>query len=92
MGNLANKAQMMNKGLVKISNELYVNDWDRIYFFMKDFRPTYIEFRHWENDIWYIYGISKMFDELKEGDAIPQYDIIFTQHENNDITYKFERV
>lgn len=83
---------MMNKGLVKISNELYVNDWETIYIFMKDFRPTHIEFRHWENDTWYMYGISKMFDELKEGDAVPQYDVIFTQHGNKEITYKFKRV
>jgi len=83
---------MMNKGLVKISNELYVNDWERLCIFMKDFRPTHIEFRHWENDTWYMYGVSKMFDKLKEGDAVPQYDVIFTQHENKDITYEFKRV
>lgn len=82
----------MNKGLVKISNELYVNDWKRLYIFMKDFRPTHIEFRHWENDTWYMYGVSEMFDKLKEGDAVPQYDVIFAQYENKDITYKFKRV
>ena len=82
----------MNKGFLKISNELYVNDWQQLHIFMKDFRPTHIEFRHWENSIWYMYGVSAMFDELKEGDVVPQYDLIFTQHENKDITYKFKRV
>jgi|GEM_PF-3113581 len=82
----------MNKGLVKISNQLYVNDWARLYVFMKDFRPTHIEFRYWENDTWYIYGVSEMFDELKEGDAVPKYDVIFTQHVNKDINYEFKRV
>ena len=82
----------MNKGLIKISNELYVNDWQRLSVFMKDFRPIHIEFRHWENDIWYIYGVSEMFDELKEGEAVPEYDVIFTEYENRDGTYKFERV
>jgi len=82
----------MNKGIVKISNECYVNDWAKLYIFMKDFRPTHIEFRHWENNTWYMYGVSKMFEELKEVDAVPNYNVIFTQHENKTITYKFERV
>ena len=82
----------MNKGLVKISNECYVNDWGKLYLFMKDFRPTHIEFRHWENNTWYMYGVSEMFEELKEGDAVPNYNVIFTQHENKTITYKFKRV
>ena len=82
----------MNKGLVKISNECYVNDWAKLHIFMKDFRPTHIEFRHWENNTWYMYGVSEMFEELKEGDAVPNYNVIFTQHENKTITYKFKRV
>ena len=82
----------MNKGFVKISNALYVSDWKRLYVFVKDFRPTHIEFRHWENDTWYIYGVSEKFDALQEGEAVPQYDVIFTDGCDNDLTYKFERV
>jgi hypothetical protein len=43
-------------------------------------------------DTWYMYGVSKLFDELKEGDSVPYYDVVFTQNENNNISYKFNRV
>lgn len=82
----------MNKGLIKISNELYINQWSELYIFMKDFRPTHIEFRHWENNTWYIYGVSEMFDKAKEGNAVPEYFVIFNHYENKDSTYKFERI
>jgi hypothetical protein len=82
----------MNKGLIKINNEFYTTGWDTLHLFMKDFRPTHIEFRHWENDTWYMYGVSKLFDELKEGDSVPHYNVVFTQNENNNISYKFNRV
>jgi hypothetical protein len=39
-----------------------------------------------------MYGVSKLFDELKEGDSVPYYDVVFTQNENNNISYKFNRV
>jgi hypothetical protein len=79
----------MNKGFIKISNHVYHELWDEIYILFKDFRPTHIEFRHWENDIWYLYGESKFFKPLKEGDAIPQYDVSFTRHNDGSITYQF---
>lgn len=82
----------MNKGLIKITNDLYVNNWALLHVIMKDFRPTHIEFRHWENDIWYIYGVSDMFDELKEGDAVPEYRVIFTTVQNEYISHEFKRV
>lgn len=79
----------MNKGYLKISNELYVSQWHEIYVFMKDFRPTHIEFRPWENNTWYLYGVSKMFHELKEGDKVPQYHLFLQRHENKAMTYEF---
>ena len=82
----------MNKGFIKISNELYVNNWERLYVIMKDFRPIHIEFRHWENDIWYVYGVSKKFDKLTLGEVVPQYDVIITEDENKGLTYEFKRI
>ena len=79
------------KGFIKISNELYVNHWNEIYVIMKDFRPINIDYRHWENDTWYIYGVSEMFDELKEGEVLPQYLVIFEQN-NGKRNYRFEKV
>jgi hypothetical protein len=82
----------MKKGFIKISDTLYKDSWKDLYIFLKDFRPTHIEFRHWENDIWYLYGISDLFDELKAGDAVPQYDVMFSKHEDNPLTYEFKRI
>jgi len=82
----------MNRGVIKISDVLIRNDWDDISGFMKDFRPTHIEFRHWENDIWYFYGVSKKFDPLKEGDAVPEYLMSFMWDENDIRTHEFKRV
>lgn len=56
------KTKNMNKGFIKISNHVYHELWDDIYILFKDFRPTHIEFRHWENDIWYFYGESKFLN------------------------------
>ena len=81
----------MNKGFIKISDQLYREEWGTLYIFMKDFRPTHIEFRHWENDIWYMYGVSEKFDIVNEGENIPQYDVIFTKDSLNNITYEFKR-
>jgi len=82
----------MNEGFIKISNELYVNDWERLHVIMKDFRPTHIEFRSWENDIWYFYGVSKKFDKLTLGEFVPQYEVIITEDENKGLTYEFKRI
>lgn len=82
----------MKKGFIKATDELLKRDWGNLYIFMKDFRPTHIEFRHWENDVWYFYGVSELFDEIKEGEDIPQYDVLFTMQEDKSLTYEFKRV
>ena len=82
----------MNKGFIKVSDIIYREAWSDIYIFLKDFRPTHIEFRHWENDIWYLYGVSSKFDPINEGDAIPQHDVMFTKREDGGHDYEFKRV
>jgi hypothetical protein len=77
------------KGLIKISNTLYCEWWDIIRLIFKDFRPTHIEFRHWENNVWYLYGISNEFERVTEGEDIPQYDVQFTYLSNGGYEYKF---
>lgn len=67
----------MNKGFIKISDVLYRNEWPVVSLLFKYFRPTHIEFRHWGNDVWVLYGESSLFEELKEGEKVPQYDVIF---------------
>ena len=85
----------MKRGPIKISDEMYRNEWPLIYIFFKDFRPTHIEFRHWEANTWYLYGESDLFDENIEGEAIPEYSVKFIRTEVTDkedvITYKIEK-
>lgn len=91
----------MKKGFIKMTKDIYENMYNSCHIFFKDFRPTHIEFRHWENDIWYLYGVSELFDVLNEGEALPQYDVIFTRHkkeksesepESEYFTYEFKRL
>lgn len=82
----------MAKGIIKINHEIYLNDWDVICIIFKNFRPTHIVFRHWENDMWYFYGESEMFEALKEGEKIPEYDVQFNIVEGQETTYGFERI
>lgn len=80
----------MKKGLIKISNELYQNNWEQISLIFKDFKPNHIEFRHWENDVWYFYGVCDLFEVLKEGEVIPFYEVVFNVSENSSVlAYKF---
>ena len=83
----------MNQGYIRISDDIYRNEWGKIWIFMQDFLPIHIEYRHWENNIWYLYGFSEYFDELQEGEAVPQYDLIFfRENENENFKYEFKRV
>ena len=81
----------MNKGFIKITDPIYKQHWNMVAKIMKDFRPFHIEFRPYENDVWYFYGESKKFDHVEEGELIPEYMAIFTK-KNNRWTFRFERV
>ena len=80
----------MNKGYIKISHELYVNQWKEIHPIIKEFRQTHIK-KDSVNNIWLVYGVSKMFDELKEGDEVPEYRLILCWDKNKTMTYEFIR-
>ena len=82
----------MNPGFIIITDEVYKQMWSTIYIFMRDFRPTHIEFRPLENNVWYMYGESDSFDPIKEGEAVPQYDVVFSVHPMSVLTYEFKRV
>jgi hypothetical protein len=81
----------MNKGLIKITDRLYRTRWKEISVIFKDFRPFHIEFRPWENDIWYLYGYSDFFDELKEWENIPEYNLVFKDYSIKSGIYEFKR-
>lgn len=67
----------MKKGIIGISKEIYDHCWTTIADMFKEFKPSHIEFRHWDNDLWYFYGTSERFDEVKEGEQIPFYYVVF---------------
>lgn len=82
----------MRKGLIKISDPVYNGLWSDIWIIFKDFRPLHIEFRHWENDTWYLIGECTMFENIEDGDSIPEYTATFTRKEDGLHTYNFTKV
>ncbi len=86
------KTKIMNKGFIKISDVLYRNEWEMVSVLFKYFRPAHIKFKHWENDVWVLYGESELFEELKEGEKVPEYDAIFTTKDGIASSIEFKRV
>lgn len=80
----------MKKGFIKITDTLYKNSWDIVYLIFKDFKPSHIEFRHWDNNIWVFYGESEYFKELKEGEPVPQYEAVVTWSEDKNYFVEFK--
>ena len=73
------------KGIIKISNDVYMGDLDVISKIFAFFRVLHIEFRYWENDTWYLYGESEKFEVIEEGAQIPFYDITFKKSKCDDL-------
>lgn len=72
MTNLMNK----NKGKIRISTQIVEECPDMMFCMLSVFIPVLIE--HQFNDIYYTYyGYCEHFDEIKEGEEIPEYDITF---------------
>ncbi len=80
------------KGFLRITNEFYTGQYEFVKQIYKDIRPTHIEFKYWEGDIWYIYAVSDLFDETKEGERVPEYECIFTKSDDNTFTHQFKKV
>lgn len=78
----------MNKGVIRISKQLYRDMYDVVCLIFKDFKPLHIENEHWNIGDYIIYGESVLFDIVKEGEIIPYYNVIFNKME--DETYSFE--
>jgi hypothetical protein len=82
----------MNKGYIIISDHLYHNEWALISQIFKDFKPYYMRKVGYFFQDWCYYGFSSLFDEVKKGENIPQYHVIFTANEDGTYTYKFEKI
>lgn len=82
----------MKRGIIKITEYLYDNNWSEISEIFREFKPSHIEFRHWENGMWYFYGTCEKFEELPEASVVPFYNVIFTRDDKGGYTYRFEKV
>lgn len=81
----------MKLGQIKISDTLIKDYTLDLLPIMGRFVPIHIEIRPHLRD--YVYtGISEQFEDIKEGDSIPTYDAIMTQHEDKTISVKFEKI
>lgn len=79
----------MNKGIIRITHQLYHNNYDVISAIFRDFKPLHIECEYWNIGDFKFYGESDSFDEIKEGDVIPEYLIEITTHDDGIYSYKF---
>lgn len=85
----------MKKGFIRFTDFVYKKEYAIISQIFKDFRPTHIEFRHWENDVWYIYGESECFDEVIDIEGmpqdVPQYEVIFKTRLEGGYSHEFRK-
>jgi hypothetical protein len=82
----------MKKGVIKITDSLYRGNYQIASLIFKDFRPTHIEFRQWENNVWYLYGESENFDEIKEGEIVPEYKALITTQPDGNYLCSFTKI
>jgi len=83
------KRPPVRQGIIRMSNDIYQNNWKQIYMMFSEFRPAYIEFRHWDNNTWYFYGQSEHFEAIQEGQSLPFYVVSFIKNEDETVTMKF---
>jgi len=82
----------MNKGYIVISKHLYENNYDLISIIFTKFRPTHIEKTYWTNDGWTIWGESKEFREVKEGEEVPRYDVVLKSGKKKIESFYFSEI
>ena len=81
----------MKKGFIRFTDFVYKKEYEIISQIFKDFRPTHIEFRHWENAVWYIDGECEFFDDVIEGMDVPQYEVIFKTRLEGGYSHEFRK-
>ena len=76
----------MKKGKIRISEECYYNNYVAFYPFMKDYEIESVSYSPRES-LFYISGTHPLFNEIKEGDRIPFYDVFII---DNIVTVKLD--
>lgn len=81
----------MNKGYIKVSNDIYKGDMNIMAGIFSFFRPLRIEQEHWDNEDWVIYGESERFEPLPKGTPIPRYSILVKDLGGSRYEYTIEK-
>lgn len=76
-------------GFIKVSNDIFMGQPNLIREIYKTFYPIHIEYRIWENHIWFLFGYCDYFEEIKNGEKWLQYDVTFTEKEDKSFDLKF---
>jgi len=84
----------MKAGKIKISRT-YINDVRRseisdLYLVFNQFIPVYIQDNPMDEQLIY-WGYSNQFDDIKEGEVVPLYDVILTTNDTG-ATIEFKRL
>lgn len=86
MNNILNR-----RGIIKVSSPLIIEgELEILKTLYSNFYPLSIEPQNdWgEVRIFLMKGMSEHFDEVQEGDPIPQYDFEFIRNEDGTISFK----
>ena len=83
---------MINKkkfGLIKISNDIFINQPDLVREIYKTFYPISIECKPLENHVWFLFGYCHDFQEINDGDEPLSYDVNFTEKKDKTFDLKY---
>ena len=83
---------MMNKGIIKVS-ESFLKDGTGLF---QRFNPIDIQLDH-DNmcnseNVYKMFGYSELFDELDDGEKIPEYEFTITTNSLGDMVVSAQRI
>ena len=83
----------MKRGIISVSNDIYTNRYDLAKIIFNYMKPIRIDFEYWNGNVWRFVGESDLFDEIKEGESIPNYDAMLKTKEDGTVVFdKFARI
>ncbi len=84
---------MSKKGFIRITDQLYKQNWTDIAPIFKYFKPYRIDVHYINTDgNWHFYGTSEYFDIVPEGAIIPEYEVTVTWATGYEKTYAFKKI
>ena len=66
----------MKKGYIQINDYIYKSQWENVLFpIFKEFKPFNIIKPNGVSDYWIFEGECDLFDEINDGEKLPQYEV-----------------